>query len=88
MTGTTPIKLAEHANPAVPPAVPRQARRRRASRYGAPGQGNTGMISAATTVALIVLWWAATHFGWIKPLFLPSPGATFDAFIGAIKGDT
>jgi taurine transport system permease protein len=88
MTGTTPIKLAEHANPAVPPAVPRQARRRRASRYGAPGQGNTGMISAATTVALIVLWWAATRFGWIKPLFLPSPGATFDAFIGAIKGDT
>jgi taurine transport system permease protein len=62
------------------------AKKRRPSAM--PGEGDTLKISMATTATLIVLWFCATHFGWIKPLFLPSPGATFDAFVSAVKGDT
>ncbi|MDE1179103.1 ABC transporter permease subunit [Paraburkholderia sp.] len=71
-----------------PAALKPRARRKRAASYGALGQGNTFPISLATTLVLVALWWTSTRFGWIKPLFLPSPGATFDALIGAIRGDT
>src|ERR1700722_8500854 len=65
-----------------------KSRARRAHTYGALGQGSTWQISLATTLVLLALWWLATRLGWIKPLFLPSPKATFDAFIGAVKGNT
>ncbi|WP_322103199.1 ABC transporter permease subunit [Paraburkholderia sp. J41] len=68
--------------------APRQAVARRRRSYGMPGEGDTLVISIATTAALIALWFCATHFGWVKPLFLPSPGATFDAFVSAVKGNT
>jgi len=67
-------------------ALRKLAKKRRSSAM--PGEGDTVRISIATTVVLVVLWFCATHFGWIKPLFLPSPGATFDAFVSAVKGDT
>jgi taurine transport system permease protein len=72
------------------PSPPESARRRRkrAQSYGALGQGSTWHISLATALVLLASWWLATRLGWIKPLFLPSPRATFDAFIGAITGDT
>jgi taurine transport system permease protein len=43
--------------------------------YGAPGHGSSTAISVATVAALLFLWWFITSQGWIKPLFLPSPGA-------------
>ncbi|MDX6750286.1 ABC transporter permease subunit [Geminicoccaceae bacterium 1502E] len=48
--------------------------------YGAPGLGGSILVSTVTVVALFLLWWAATRFGWIKPLFLPSPGAIVERF--------
>ncbi|TDV15712.1 ABC transporter permease subunit [Paraburkholderia caballeronis] len=63
-------------------------KKRRRNSTGLPGEGETWTISVATTLVLFAMWWCATHFGWIKPLFLPSPAATFDAFISAVKGDT
>ncbi len=90
MTGSTSIEpavKAEGTKPAAAIASPPR-RRRRAAEYGALGQGRTWPISVATTLALVVLWWLATHFGWIRPLFLPSPRATFDAFLAALNGDT
>ena len=65
-----------------------RTRRRRAHTYGALGQGSTWQISLATTLILLALWWVATRFGWVKPLFLPSPKATLDAFVSAINGNT
>jgi len=59
------------------------------SRYlGTPGAGTSRTISAVTVALVLALWWSATHFGWIKPLFLPSPELTFKAFVDAIHGNT
>jgi taurine transport system permease protein len=37
-------------------------------------------ISAGTVAALVFLWWLSTRFGWIAPLFLPSPGQVVHQF--------
>jgi taurine transport system permease protein len=34
---------------------------------------STRLVSALTLGALLLLWWLVTAFGWIAPLFLPSP---------------
>lgn len=52
---------------------PRQSRQ-------APAKGTTFVISAATLVALIALWFVATQFGWASPLFLPSPAEVLAQF--------
>ncbi|MFA0087177.1 ABC transporter permease subunit [Vibrio sp. 10N.261.51.F12] len=49
--------------------------------YGEPGQGNSKLISVASSLFFIGLWAFVTEFGMVKPLFLPSPFAVFDRFI-------
>jgi taurine transport system permease protein len=55
--------------------------------YGAPGQGASALISVITVVVLLLLWWWITAPGadgksaWIKPLFLPAPGAVVAQFV-------
>lgn len=49
--------------------------------YGVPGQGDTSWLSVLTIVALIAIWWFITAMGWVKPLFMPSPGAIITKFI-------
>src|SRR6185436_13788011 len=56
------------------------------SRYRVPGEGRTFWISVASIVAILVLWWVATHHGWIKPLFLPKPETIWSAFRQAMAG--
>ncbi len=53
--------------------------------YGAPGQGTSGAISVVTVLALLVLWWAVTAAGLIKPLFLPSPQAVAQRFLRVLE---
>jgi taurine transport system permease protein len=72
---------------APPPPAPAAPAVPAASRYRTPGAGATRLISTLTIAALAALWWISTHFGWIKPLFLPSPEATFKAFIDAVHGN-
>jgi len=48
--------------------------------YGAPGSGSSTLISSFTIVVLLGGWWAATHFGLVKPLFVPSPELVFSKF--------
>ncbi len=55
--------------------------------YSVPGQGNSTLISVVTVVALLLLWWLATHLGWIKDLFLPTPEKVLHAFADAWRGD-
>ncbi len=52
--------------------------------YGAPGDGNSALISAVTTLILLGLWFLVTGMGWVKPLFLPSPIAVFHKFVVAL----
>ena len=43
------------------------------SRFTEPGEGPTTLISAVTIATLLGLWWFASHFRWVPPLFLPTP---------------
>jgi len=48
--------------------------------YGVPGQGNTFMLSVASVLALLFIWWLITALGLVKPLFVPSPQSVLDKF--------
>jgi taurine transport system permease protein len=63
------------------------ANERKVSRYRRLGEGSSIVLNLLTVVAIIALWWAATHSGWIKPLFLPRPEAIWKAFLQAWSGD-
>ena len=52
--------------------------------YGAPGDGSSALISGATAIALIALWFIATSLEWVRPLFLPSPAAVWGKFVLAL----
>lgn len=51
-----------------------------------PGAGSSRALSALCVVALLALWWAATHWRWVPPLFLPAPSAVARAFSDAWHG--
>jgi len=51
----------------------RRAAAQAVDQYGAPGSGNSMLISAATIAVLLGAWWLITQLGLIKPLFVPSP---------------
>ena len=55
--------------------------------YSIPGEGSATLISAVTVIALLLLWWVATHFGWIRDLFLPTPERILKSFADAWRGD-
>jgi len=48
--------------------------------------GGGPLLSTVTVVLLLALWAVATGAGWIKPLFLPGPGAILNAFQQAWDG--
>jgi taurine transport system permease protein len=70
-------------NSATAPAAPL----RRVSGYSVPGEGSSTTIAIVTVVALLVLWWVATHNGWIRDLFLPTPERIITSFAEAWKGE-
>jgi taurine transport system permease protein len=37
------------------------------------------VLNFAAVIAALLAWWAATGFGWIAPIFLPSPGDVLHA---------
>ena len=61
------------SEPAKPATVKADAPLRRVSGYSVPGEGSSTAIAVVTVAALLVLWWVATHNGWIRDLFLPKP---------------
>jgi len=71
------------AGAGLPPAAPI----RTVKGYSLPGEGPSTLISIVTVVALVVLWWVATHFGWIKDIFLPTPEKIFTSFGEAWRGE-
>ena len=57
------------------------------SRYRIMGEGSSLWFNMISIVAILALWWIATHAGWIKPLFLPKPESIWFAFKQAVAGD-
>ncbi len=56
------------------------------SAFKVPGEGSSATISVVTMVIILVFWFVITNMGWIKPLFLPSPQATFQQFYEYLTG--
>lgn len=68
------------AEPAKTPAAPKT------SAFKVPGEGSSLAISLVTIIVLLGVWTLVTAMGWIKPLFLPSPGAVFQQFYEYLTG--
>ncbi len=49
--------------------------------YGAPGTGNSTLISVVTIIAILFSWWLVTWLELIRPLFLPSLEMVFSKFM-------
>ena len=60
---------------------------RQVSGYSVPGEGSSTTIAVVTVITLLVLWWVATHNGWIRDLFLPTPERIITSFSDAWKGE-
>jgi len=74
--------------PVSPPVLPAPAPPvRTVTGYSVPGEGSATVISVVTVIALLVLWWVATHEGWIRDLFLPTPERILKSFADAWRGD-
>ena len=72
---------------AVPPVKAPALPVRQVSGYSVPGEGSSTAIAVVTVAALLLLWWVATHNGWIRDLFLPQPERIITSFADAWKGD-
>ncbi|MSP66700.1 MAG: ABC transporter permease subunit [Alphaproteobacteria bacterium] len=65
------------------------------SRYHAPGEGSSGVISVVSVVVLFAFWWLMTRdmvflgiqLPLVKPLFVPKPEAVWFAFNQAMGGE-
>ena len=77
---TTGVVVRTEPGAATPPL-------RRVSGYSVPGEGPSTAIAVVTVIALLVLWWVATHNGWIRDLFLPKPERIVTSFAEAWKGE-
>jgi taurine transport system permease protein len=88
-TSTSQSAAAEQkAAPAVTAVPTAPVKPVRKSRYRPLGTGETWRISIVTVLSVCALWWLSTHYGWIKPLFLPSPEMTIRALVAAVQGQT
>ncbi len=59
----------------------------RTSRYRVLGEGSSLLLNGVSVAGFLLLWWLATHLGWIAPLFLPKPETIWFAFKQAVNGD-
>jgi taurine transport system permease protein len=69
---------------ATPVAVPDASRagtpRRPGTRRGTP---NPWVVRGGVLAGTLAIWWLVTALGLVQPLYLPSPGAVWDAFVTA-----
>jgi taurine transport system permease protein len=59
----------------------------RTSKFATLGEGSTTAISVVTMIAIFVLWWLASHFRWLPPLFLPTPETVFTRLYESALGE-
>ena len=56
------------------------------SAFKVPGEGSSAAISVVTVILILSAWTLVTNMGWIKPIFLPSPQATYQQFYEYLTG--
>lgn len=78
-----PPTTAEPPAPTSKPPLPTKT----VAGYSVPGEGPSLAISIVTVIAIFALWWVATHFGWIRDIFLPTPERIAGSFVEAWRGD-
>jgi taurine transport system permease protein len=61
--------------------------RPKTSRYATPGEGPSTAISVATMITIVALWWIASHYAWLPPLFLPTPETVFTRLWESARGE-
>jgi taurine transport system permease protein len=71
--------------PSAAPGKPEKTRT--VTGYSIPGEGSSMLVSVITVLVLLALWWVATHLGWIRDLFLPTPEKVIHSFVDAWRGD-
>ena len=87
MSAPSHVETVTHAAAALAEAPAAATPVRQVSGYSVPGEGSSTAIAVVTVVALLLLWWVATHNGWIRDLFLPAPERIITSFADAWKGD-
>lgn len=60
--------------------------RPKTSRFSTPGEGSSMVISVVTMLAIVALWWLASHFRWLPPLFLPTPETVLERLYESALG--
>ena len=65
----------------------RDGARPKTSGYSTPGEGRSTAISVVTMLSIFALWWAASHLGWMPPLFLPTPETVLRRLWESARGD-
>ena len=56
------------------------------SAFKIPGEGSSAFITTVTILVMAAAWFVVTNMGWIKPIFLPSPQATYQQFYEYLTG--
>ena len=56
------------------------------SAFKIPGEGSSAFVTTVTIVVMLLGWFVVTNMGWIKPIFLPSPQATYQQFYEYLTG--
>ena len=82
---TDPAVEARTAAPGLISRLSKDAATKPGETYGVPGQGDTVLLSVVTIVVLVAIWWLVTAMGWVKPLFVPSPGAIVEKFVSLVQ---
>src|SRR5207237_1776409 len=65
----------------------RAGARPKTSGYSTPGEGRSTAISVVTMLSIFLLWWLASHLGWMPPLFLPTPETVLQRLWESARGD-
>ncbi len=58
---------------------PRTERRSKGS-----GRGHRTLISIGSIVSVLIVWYAVTALGMVRPLFMPTPGAVWQSFLSTL----
>lgn len=84
MSDQTTLPPSGDVAPAATPSLIARLSRARPTKpgetYGVPGQGDTLWLSLLSIALVLFTWWLVTAMGWVKPLFVPSPGAILGKF--------